>query len=211
MSTYTLTVKNDSTNAVDMAIFQEAPDLGTGINVFTLAWFSKYTYQQTIAVFTWGIDYSAIWSRPGQKLRPGVVCNTSQHVPVDLAAENTTTLTYDAPNNAFNFGPLSKGSVGSIFTNCDNSVPNSNTTPSAAAGIGIAVSGAGTFLVDTQPNQNTTWTPKPKYYLVAGTFKQGEILDVQQIMNAGRALEIPYKGILSQTATLNQNNQLVLG
>jgi hypothetical protein len=30
-------------------------------------------------------------------------------------------------------------------------------------------------------------------------------------MNAGKALEIPYQGILSQTATLNQNNQLVLG
>ena len=211
MSTYTLTVKNDSTNPTDFAIFQEAPDLGTGTNVFTLAWFSKYCYQGTTALFTWGIDYSAIWSRPGQILQPGVVCNTAQTVPVDLASKNTTTLSFDAENDAFNFGPLSEGSTGSIFTNCDNSVPNSHTTQSAAAGIGIAVSGAGTFLVDTQPNINTTWTPKPRYYLVAGTFKQGEILDVQTIMNGGRALEIPYEGIFGQTATLNKNNQLVLG
>lgn len=210
MSIYKLLVKNDSTNPTRFAIFQEKPSLDVGGNVFTLAWFSKYAYQGTTAEFAWEIDYSAIWSRPGQELRPGVICKTSQSKRVDLDGTNTVTLGYDNVNDAFNMSSPVKGNSGSIFTNCDETVPNSNTTPSAAAGIGIAMSGAGTFLVSTQPNMNLTWTPKPKYYLVAGNFKTGEILDTQTIMNSGRALEIPYQGILTQSATLNSQNVLVL-
>lgn len=209
MSNYTLKVTNKSANAIRFAVFQEAPNLGAGVNVFSLAWFSKYAYQDTAVEFGWSIDYSAIWSRPGQQLRPGVICKTNQKKAVDLAGENKVILEYDEVNDAFNFGPVSKGASGSIFTNCDSSVPNSKLVPSAAAGIGIAMSGAGCFITDTQPNKNVTWTPKPKYFLVAGTFKTGEILDIQTIM--GQALEIKFEGILSQEAYLNMENQLVLG
>ncbi|SBS39208.1 hypothetical protein MSP8887_03708 [Marinomonas spartinae] len=212
MTTYTLTVKNESLSPTRFAIFQEAPELGVAGNVFTLAWFSKFAYTGTTAEFAWEIDYSAIWSRPGQKLRPGVVCKTSQDVTVDLDGPNKVTLSYDQSNDAFYFGPTTIGSKGSIFTNCDSSVPNSldPAFSAYAAGVGVAMSGAGTFLVNTQPNINLTWTPKPKYYLVSGNFKSGEILDVQNILNGGKALEIPYESVLTQTAYLDKNNILHL-
>ncbi|MCV2886335.1 hypothetical protein OE749_16695 [Aestuariibacter sp. AA17] len=211
MTIYTLSVRNESLNATRFAVFQEKPELDVGSNVFTLAWFSKYAYQGTQAEFGWAINYSAIWSRPGQELRTGVVCKSSQTKAVDLNGPNTVTLGYDKENDAFDFSQVTEGKSGSIYTNCNDSVPHSSASPSAAAGVGIGMSGAGTFLVQTQPNINLTWTPKPKYFLVAGSFKSGEILDVQTIMNAGRALEIPYKGITSQSAYLDENNQLHLG
>jgi rhizosphere induced protein len=209
MTDYSLTVSNDSLNDVRFAMFQEAPTPQPGQNIFTLAWFSKYAYKNASATFTWSITYSALWSRPGQVLKPGVVCGTGQQLSVDLDGLNSVTLSYDASNDAFHFGDVTKGSPGGVITNCDSSVPNSLTTPSAACGIGIAMSGAGTFLADTQPNINMTWTPKPKYYLIAGNFEVGEILDVQTLM--GSALEIPYEGIYKQTAALQKDNMLKLG
>lgn len=208
MTNYSLSVKNNSTNDVRFAMFQQAPDVVSGQNVFTLAWFSKYAYVGTSVQFGWSIEYSAIWSRPGQILRPGVTCKTDQSVDMDLNGVNTVSLGYDNANDAFFFGPSSAGTKGSIFTNCDETVPNSKTTPTAAAGVGIAMSGAGTFLVATQPNINVTWVPKPKYYLVAGNYQTGQILDVQTIM--GSALEIPYDKITSQSAELTTDNTLKL-
>ncbi len=208
MSTYTLSVKNSSVNNTRFAVFQKAPDTVSGQNVFTLAWFSKYAYQKTIAEFSWKINYSAVWSRPDQRLQPGVICKTSAGIPVDPFADNTVSLSYDKNNDAFHFGDVTVGSPGSIFTNCDNSVPNSKTTENVVAGVGIGMSGSGTFLVYTQPNINLTWIPKPKYYLIAGDYKEGEILDVQTIL--GRSLEIDFNGALSVGAELNMNNQLII-
>jgi hypothetical protein len=209
MSNYILRVKNNSTNNTRFAVFQKAPDTVSGKNVFTLAWFSKYAFKTTVAEFGWEIKYSAIWSRPGQQLRPGVVCRTSQNIPVDINSNNTANLQYNKDYDAFNFEPLTPGAKGSIFTNCDASVPNSKLVPSAAAGVGIGMSGAGTFLAETQPNLNLTWTPKPSYYLVAGGYKTGEILDVQTIL--GNAYKIEFKGVTTFEITLNENNEWVEG
>lgn len=206
MSNYTLRVKNASTNNTNFAVFQKLPDTESGKDIFTLAWFSKYAFENTIAEFGWSIDYSAIWSRPGQELKAGVICKTGQTIPVDIDGNNNKlALTYSREHDAFNFEPAEKGTKGSILTNCDSSVPNTSKTPSGAAGIGIGMSGSGVFLASTQPNMKKIWTPKPKYYVVAGSYKQGEILDVQTIY--GDAKEIVFNGISTVSVTLNDKNE----
>jgi len=209
MSNYTLRVKNESSNNTNFAVFQEVPNTSALGNVFTLAWFSKYAFVTTTAEFGWSIDYSAIWSRPGQELRPGVVCKTGQTIPVDLNGKNSLVLTYSEEHDAFNFEAPKEGAKGTILTACDSSVPNSLTTPSAAAGVGIGMSGSGVFLADTQPNMEKVWTPKPRYFVIAGSYKQGEILDVQTVF--GKAKEIVFNGVSTVELTLNDRNEWVDG
>jgi hypothetical protein len=45
------------------------------------------------------------------------------------------------------------------------------------------MSGAGTFVVQAQPNINLTFTPHPTYWITFGNYTPGQVLDIGQITN----------------------------
>lgn len=46
------------------------------------------------------------------------------------------------------------------------------------------MSGKGTFVTQAQPNLHLVFTPHPRYWIAAGTFTEGEVLDQETITNA---------------------------
>ncbi len=202
---YTLRVINDSTNFQDMCVYQEDPNIGVP-NVLSLAWFAKPAYPTTTVMFRWTIDYSFLWSETGM-LVPGVYFDASQTWPADPSIVTPATATtpgnqigFTHPQGAYTFvsEEMRGAQNGSLYI-----VQNSD-VPLKQASVGIGMSGAGTFAVQAQPNLNLTFTPHPAYYLAAGTFEQGEVLDIGSISNPV-GIEFP-PGIYSMTAQLNKDN-----
>lgn len=203
---YTLRVVNDSTNFVDMCMYQEDPNIGVP-KVMSLAWFAKPAYPTTTVVFRWTVDYSFVWSETGT-LVPGVYFDASQSWPADpsvlspsteVKAGNQIGISHpSAGAYTFTSTPSPGAQKGSLYIKEDPNIPLKR------ASVGIGMSGAGTFAVQSQPNLNLTFTPHPIYYLAAGTYTQGEVLDVGSITNP-TDIRFP-AGVFSMTARLGEDN-----
>jgi len=203
---YTLRVVNNSSNFMDMCMYQEDPNIGVP-NALSLAWFAKPAYPTTTVVFRWTVDYSFVWSETGT-LTPGVYFDASQTWPADpsivspatdFKAGNQIGLSHPSANAyTFTSTPTSGAQNGSLYIKEDPNIPLKR------ASVGIGMSGSGTFAVQSQPNLNLTFTPHPIYYLAAGTYTQGEVLDIGTITNP-TDIRFP-AGVFSMTATLNENN-----
>lgn len=202
---YTLRVINNSTNFVDMCMYQEDPNIGNP-NVLSLAWFAKPAFPTTTVIFRWTVDYSFLWSETGE-LVPGAFFDASQIWPADPAniapstpSKGGNQIGLDYKSGAYNFTstPAGNPQTGTLY------VKENDQIPLKQASVGIGMSGAGTFAVQAQPRTNLTFTPHPVYYLAAGTFAAGEVLDIGSISNP-TDIRFP-AGVFSMTATLNEGN-----
>ena len=193
--TYSLVFQNNSTNQGSGCVYQEDPNL-TKANVMSLAWFSKIAATKTKITFTWTIDYSFVWAETGE-LIPGVMFMAGQTFPADLSTTNSITLSNIG--GAYQFQNQGQGAVaGNLYIREDNTVPLKQ------ASVGIGMSGAGTFVVQAQPNINLIFTPHPKYYITFGTFTAGQVLDTLSITDKAEIAFPP--GVTSMTAILNPDN-----
>ena len=192
---YTLSAMNHSANSGSFCAFQQDPDLGVP-GALPLAWFSKYVHPQTTIKFVWTADYNFVWSETGV-LVPGVGFDASQVFDADVQNLNQITLSYIG--GAYSFINQSKGpKPGPLYIREDASIPLKK------ASVGIGMSGAGTFVVQAQPNLTLNFTPHPRYYIAFGSYTQGEALDVGEMTNTA---EIVFQqNIYSMTAILNADN-----
>ncbi|MGZ4954893.1 MAG: hypothetical protein ACXV8Q_07250 [Methylobacter sp.] len=197
--TYTLTVVNNSSNPFNFAVFQKDPNIGVS-NVFSLAWFTKYCYPGTTAKFKWTIDYNFVWCETGE-LIPGVIFDATQTPAAGLESNNQISLDYDSINSAYFFNPPTPSTQPPLGILRIQETPN---VPLKQASVGIGMSNAGTFVVQAEPNLTLNFTPHPKYYVLAGTFTQGQVLDTSETT---KAPEVAFPaGVYQMTATLNQDN-----
>ena len=192
---YTLNVFNNSTQTGDTCIYQTDPNTNMP-NVQSLAWFSKMSTPTTKMKFTWQVDYSFVWSETGV-LVPGVVFDASQNQAADLSTSNQITFTnvggaYDFQNQTV--GPQ----AGTLYIRQDGTIA------SQAASVGIGMSGAGTFAVESQPNMSAMFTPHPVYWITFGNYVAGQVLDVATISQKKQIL-FPVN-VYSMTATFNPDN-----
>ena len=151
--------------------------------VMSLAWFAQKCNPGTKCNFNWTIDYFFVWGETGV-LVPGINFSASQTVAAGLTSNNQITFDY---NGAFLFeGQGTFTPSGSLYINETTNIPMNT------ASVGFGMSGAGTFVVQAQPNINVIFTPNPKYYMVFGIFNQGDVLDTQQMFRStpGGAREI---------------------
>jgi hypothetical protein len=192
--TYTLNFLNNSSNAGDVCVYQTDPDIGVP-NVMSLAWFSEFNHPTTQVQFQWQIDYSFVWGQTGQLL-PGVLFSASQAWPADLQNTNQVTLTYERAYTFANqtFGPHD----GTLYITEDRTLPLKD------ASVGIGMSGAGTFVVQAEPNLNLLFTPHPRYWITFGDFTPGEVLDTESITNVAEIVFPP--NIFTMSAVLNKDN-----
>ncbi|MEG3938297.1 MULTISPECIES: hypothetical protein [unclassified Microcoleus] len=196
---YTLTVINNSSNPTNIAVFQNDPEIGAK-NVFPLAWFVKFAYPKTTIKFNWTISYNFCWSETGE-LAPGVVFDATQSPVAGLQEKNQILLDYDPNNQAYFFNPITPETVTPLGI---LHVKQSANVPLKQATVGIGMSGSGTFVVQAQPNITVNFTPHPKYYVLAGTFTEGQVLDISETTNAPEVEFGP--GVYQMTATLNPDN-----
>lgn len=198
---YSLTVHNQSTNLVDLCLFQSPPDLG-GQNVNALAWLAEPAHPTTTVHFRWTIDYSFVWSNNGE-LAVGSSFDASQVWPADpygKSAPQQAQLSYLDDAYTFDEGatPVSTPQPGNLYIHEDATVPLRE------ASVGVGMSGAGTFAVVAQPNQNLVFSPHPEYWITAGTYKPGQVIDEEQISNRAEVAFPP--GGFAMVATLHPDN-----
>jgi hypothetical protein len=204
-TTYTLRVINNSSSLWDMCVYQIDPDIGNP-NVMSLAWFTKAAQPTTTVAFTWTLDYSFVWDETGQ-LVPGVYFDATQTWPADpktvgvstpTVAGNQIGLTNDQGAFTFTSTGTSGARPGSLYISQDGTIPPNKIS------VGIGMSGAGTFVVQGEPNIHLSLTPHPIYWLAAGTFTSGEVLDIGEINNPV-GITFPVN-TYSMTATLGQDD-----
>ncbi|RLK54615.1 protein rhiA [Actinokineospora cianjurensis] len=199
MSTqYSLTVTNNSTQFQDLCVYQKPVDLGVP-NALSLAWLTAPAWPGTTVTFTWSLDYSFVWAQTGS-LQPGVTFKAQQTIGADPENLANNQIQFDYRQGAFTFvdgAAVGTPQLGSLYIRELNGVPANSAT------VGIGMSNAGTFAVQAQPNTNLVFTPHPEYWLTAGTFSAGEVLDIEQITNEAA---VPYDGTFAMTAVLNSKN-----
>jgi hypothetical protein len=197
MTKYSLTCINNSQLHGSFAVFQKAPPTTIPGNVFSLAWFARPTAPGSRVTFTWGVEYSFVWSETGL-LQPGINFSASQTVPADPDRQNLVQLTKDQ-YGATTFGSRSgTGALSSLtIQQLSNVAPNKTS-------VGIGMSGSGTFAVQAAPNMTAVFTPHPNYWVVFGNYETGDVMDIQDVTEA---VEVTYGGSLtSRTAELNLEN-----
>lgn len=195
---YKINFQNNSVNAGSIMVFQQDTNIGVD-GVMSLAWFTKYVYPNTFGYFDWTIDYNFVWAETGE-LKPGVQFLASQAPPADLSTSNAIGLTYD---KAYNFVNQTAGTPqGSLYITEDGTVPLNQ------ASVGIGMSGAGTFVVQAQPNMNLTFTPHPEYWIAFGNYTKGEVLNIQSMTNAALVAFPP--GVYAMNAVLQADNSWVI-
>lgn len=199
MSTqYSLTVTNNSTQFQDLCVYQKPVNLGVP-DALSLAWLTAPAWPGTTVTFTWSLDYNFVWAQTGS-LKPGVTFQAQQTLSADPDSLISNQVQFDYRNGAFTFVPgAANGTpqLGSLYIRELSGVPANSAT------VGIGMSNAGTFAVQAQPNSNLVFTPHPEYWITAGTFTAGEVLDIEQITNEA---EVPYDGTFEMNAVLGSTN-----
>lgn len=203
MSTkYSLTVTNNSTQFQDLCVYQKPVDLGVP-NVMALAWLTAPAWPGTTVTFDWTLDYCFIWAQTGS-LKPGVTFRAQQTVTADPDNLNANQTLFDYRNGAFTFATgnaAGTAELGSLYIRQMPSIPTGTAT------VGIGMSNAGVFAVEAQPNINLVFSPHPEYWVTAGTFQPGEVLDIEQITNEAA---VAYDGTFDMSATLTSTNTWVI-
>lgn len=199
MSTnYSLTVTNNSTRFQDLCVYQKPVDLGLP-DALALAWLTAPAWPKTTVTFSWNLDYNFMWSQTGS-LKPGVTFEAQQIEPADPENPARNQIQFDYRDGAFTFlagNASGAAELGSLY------IRELGNVPPDAATVGIGMSNAGTFVVQAQPNTNLVFTPHPEYWITAGTFEQGEVLDIEQITNEA---QVPFDSTFAMNAVLGSDN-----
>jgi hypothetical protein len=195
---YSLTVTNNSTQFQDLCIYQKPVDLGVP-DAMSLAWLTAPAWPKTTVTFVWSLDYNFVWAQTGS-LQPGVTFRAQETEPADPDDLTANQIQFDYRNGAFTFVPGPAAGVaelGSLY------IRELSAIPTATATVGIGMSNAGVFVVQAQPNMNLVFTPHPEYWVTAGTYEQGQVMNIEQITQEAA---VPFDGTFDMVAVLSSTN-----
>jgi hypothetical protein len=195
---YSLTVTNNSTMFQDLCLYQKPVDLGVP-DAVSLAWLCVPAWPRTTATFAWSLDYAFVWARTGS-LKPGIQFETQALVAADPDDLKLNQIQFDYVNGIFAFipGPATGGpQPGSLYIRELGGIPVNT------AAVGIGMSEAATFAVMAHPDTQPAFTPHPSYWITAGTFLKGQVIDVELIADEA---EVVFEDTDELLATLNPDN-----
>jgi hypothetical protein len=193
-------VNNAPEDTLDFCVFQKPP-AGGPPDVRSLAWLVKKAHPGTTMAFTWTIDYSFIWADTGPLL-PGVVFTASEHQPADPTSDTANQIHFDYVDDAYEFsqGAVPGAAKGGLYIKESGAIP-----PGSSASVGIGMSGSGTFAVQARPNMTAAFIPHPNYWISAGTFTKGAVIDIDVVTDV-QPVNFP-EGVYIMTATLDNENR----
>ncbi|MFI8793122.1 hypothetical protein [Streptomyces sp. NPDC055105] len=194
-TTYSLTVTNKSAQSQHFCLYQSAVDLGVP-GARSLAWLTAHAKPNRTVTFTWAVDYSFVWGLTGQ-LTSGIQFVTGEVVAADPSDLSENTITFEFYDKWYKFGPVSGGikPLGTLAIYVSPTVPPETTS------VGTGMSGFPVFAVQASPTEGNAlvFRPHPEYWITAGTFISGEVLNVEKLTSKA---EIPYTDTFSMNATL---------
>ena len=192
---YRLTFVNNSSDVWTACLYQTDPSGNPDVQ--SLVWFAKPAAPGTSVGIEWTIDYSFYWGETGP-LMPGVNVHHEQLWPANLTTANQVSFLRQ-PDGAYSFANQTAGpSPGSL------SIIQQGSVVPGQASVGISMSGAGVFAFQASPNMNTVFTPHPTYWITAGMYAAGQVLDLNDVTNP-QQIDFP-PGVFAMTATLNPDD-----
>ena len=214
---YTLTVLNENSKFQQFAMFQTIPDIiGPSTNPLSLAWMIGATApgkpgNPSQSQFQWQINYSATTGYIqdlGTTLDPRRF-STASNVDVQLNSQNSLTATYlgNFPNGAPAFpADPADGTKSLILVQADGTILTTvqQSSVKLSINVGIAMDHKPTVAVQLLPNLLYQFTPKPTYYIIAGSFVEGQVIDTA---TSTSAFEVKYQGITDRTIVFTEENQ----
>jgi hypothetical protein len=189
---YRLRFRNRSGNTLDFLCYQIHPDTKAP-NTQALAWFAKPVADGADCDFTWALTYDFVWRETGH-LASDIAFESQEIVPADLAKSNHIALS--CHDGVFAFGKPGGGDPhGSLVIVCDSTIPPNEVQ------LGVGMAGAPVFLVSAQPNMSYNFTPHPEYWITAGQFTAGQVLDIASLVSPVQVQDPP--NVHEMTATLD--------
>lgn len=213
---YTLTVLNENKAFQQFALFQTLPDLIVpSQDPLSLAWMlgaaaGGSSGNPSRSQFSWVIDYAASTGYIQQfSSNSPRQYSTSSSVSVGVSSDNKVIAQYVGqpfPKGAPAFGQPENGTSGLIQVQADDSIPTSVQQDSNKMfiSVGIAMDGKPTVAVQLLPNLAYQFTPKPSYYIVSGSFIEGQVIDTAVI---SQAFKVEFDGVTDRTLVFTEKNQ----
>jgi len=194
--TYLVTIVNNSTTPTDLTMYQSAADLGVP-GAQSLAWVSTPADPGTTVTNGWSPGYGYTAAATGV-LKPGVVyppLYADNEVLPDVAGENA--LQADFQNGVYSFADSSIScALGTVCLDEDSTIPADD-----SASISVNNWENPDFAVQAMPNTVLHMTPPTTYFVTAGSYSQGQVLDTSSLANSA---ELDFSaGDVSVTATYN--------
>jgi rhizosphere induced protein len=123
-----------------------------------------------------------------------------QSVAADPTDPHSNQIQFDYRNGMGMFlqGGASHAPRGSLAMQILSGVPMNR------ARLGIGMSNAAAIVVQALPNMMLVHTPRPTYWITAGAFGRGQVLDAEPI--ATQAAQVPFDGTFAMRAVLGPNN-----
>lgn len=200
---YTLRFVNQSANSGTACLYQTSRSFATLGNAYSVAWLTAPSAPQTMTQFSWEMNFGFAWARTGAAA-PGVIFKPAEYLDADLETSNQVTL---ADRNGVGFENQQQGpQSGTLFVRQDETVPQNSIS------VGFGLSGKPAFAVQARPNMTVTFDPQIQYWIIFGTFRQGELLNTRlfeanlqsEFTQPARIIFPP--DVFGMTAVLNPDN-----
>jgi len=202
--TYSLTVINDSELPdPTFAVFATLP-VSSDFASLSLAWLTQQINATNQYVFTWEITWGFAWSASGTT--PGYQWAGSGTLAADPNSTTESKAEF-AYNGDFQLTPATSTPTGDTLWITDSpTVPLPSKQPSS---VGVTLGGSPASVTNAGPNLYQTFTLHPTYYIDAGNYVKGQMVDgdsvtqLQELTFAG--------GSTALTATLSADNTWTVG
>ncbi|QQG27999.1 hypothetical protein JFY74_18360 [Pectobacterium carotovorum] len=173
MSSYRVSVSNESGAAANIAIYQTYPNITSG---FPLIWLRQTVNDGNTNVYSWSVDWALNWGTTDQPLAPGVQWRSGGPMqnmdPTTSSGYNAMGIRYSG--DQFQTLPLAHYNKdvpsGSMLISTDTSftVRDSN-----ALSIAIYMNSLPAFAMQGKPNGNFMFNARPVYWICCTDSKQG--------------------------------------
>lgn len=192
---YSITFVNESSKEQDFMIYQSLAEK-TG-----LAWFAEPIRIGGNRKFEWRETFGFVWANM-PKFAPGSVFIAEETVPASVDYNNNIEFSRQGSNFFFQ-NANDKGGKGNL------TIKTTDLVPAGMVALGLSMQNAPMFAYEAETNRTNIITVGAiEYWIVAGNFKQGEVLDLKQIENNCRVKFPP--NIFAVKATLDANGTWTL-
>ncbi|HZV74830.1 MAG TPA: hypothetical protein VFF79_14035 [Conexibacter sp.] len=203
---YALTVVNKSQlQRPRFAVFASMP-VKANYESVSLAWFVQEIDATNQYTFRWGLEWAFVWSAEGTDATAGVAWQATGSRAADPDSASTSAVAFEYDGGDFTFRtaepPQGLSPDGSTLWILDEPrVPTPSVKPSS---VGVSLEGRPVCVLEAGPNLRQTFTLHPTYYIDAGNYVPGQMVDGADL-TAFQKLEYAH-GVTALTATLNPDN-----
>ncbi|TDC84064.1 hypothetical protein [Actinomadura sp. 7K507] len=204
MTAYDLTVVNESELAhggPTFAVVAELPEARTA-GALSVAWLTQVIHPGNRYTYRWAIEWGFAWSASGTAKDYQWAANGS--LPADPASSTQCAVGFDYTGGDFQLKPVTRSPApnnSQLWVEDSSAIPEPSIQPSSVA---VTLNGQPTCVTEAGPNLEHIFTLHPSYYIVAGAFEQGQIIDVAGLT---QVQELEYDdGVAALTVVLNDDN-----